>query len=160
MRAPPAPARPPPELGQVGERGRAWRGRLSGGTWARPRGPRAPHASGAERGGLLGLGGGSSLRSGFLLPATVLTRFLEPPSDIYLTSQFSLLGAGWEGWRQGGGRLAEMGSERGNLFFSLHRPRLPRPLVESHPEALDLRGSASPLDSKGNQESRQSTPSI
>lgn len=81
-RTPPAPAVPKHQA-------IAGRGEGAGYPGALGRDPRGPglrtHASGTGR-GLLGLGGGSSPRSGFLLPATVLTRFLESPSDIYLTS--------------------------------------------------------------------------
>ena len=114
--------------------------------------------SGAER-GPLGLGGGSSLRSGFLLPATVLTRFLESPSDIYLTSWFSLPGAGGRdgGRAQGGGGWRRWGA-KGETFSSLRQaaaasllrgvpPPAPRP-----PEVSQLLGV------KGNKESRWSTP--
>lgn len=68
------------------------------------------------------LRGGSSLRSGFLLSATVLTRFLGPPSDIYLTSQFSLSGPAG-GVEAGRGEAGGEGSHRGTVFPP-HRPRL------------------------------------
>lgn len=102
----PVRARPQPqELQEVGGPRRAGRGAGCPiqGRWGEAGGGPGlhSHASGAGQ-GLLGLGGGSALRSGFLLSATVLTSFLEPPSDIYLTSQFSLPGARREGWRQGG----------------------------------------------------------
>lgn len=72
-------------------------GQLPGSGNSGGRGPDQP-GLGTQQGRSRGcwLRGGSALRSGFLLSATVLTRFLGPPSAIYLTSQFSLSG------RQGG----------------------------------------------------------
>lgn len=113
-------------------------GRRPRGAWVRPEGAQGSarsHASGAGQ-GPLGLGGGSPLRSGFLLSATVLTPFLEPPSDIYLTSQFSLPGASREGRRQGGEGRWPWGAKGKHFLPSAQAP--PASLPRGVPPAADL----------------------
>lgn len=86
-----------------------------------------------------------------------MTRFLESPSDIYLTSWFSLPGAS----RRDGGRAGEAGGDgerKGKHFLPSDRPRLPRSYVGSHLGALRPPGVSQLLGVKGNKESRWSTP--
>lgn len=144
-RTPPAPAAPTPQGEEVRGPGPHRRGLAIQGSLGEARGASAlgTHALGAGQ-GLLGLGGGSALRSGFLLSATVLTRFLEPPSDIYLTSQFSLPGASREGWRQGGKGQRRWGARGKHFLPSAQAPAasLPRGVP---PRTSRLSGINQPL---------------
>lgn len=153
-------ARPQPQQCQLSSKSRSARGGGYPGALRRdPRGPGlSTHISGAEQ-GPLGLGGGSSLRSGFLLPATVLTRFLESPSDIYLTSWFSLPGAGRRdgGRAQGGGGWRRWGA-KGETFSSLRQAAAASLLRGVPPQAPRPPGVSQLLGVKGKKESRWFTP--
>ena len=86
-----------------------------------------------------------------------MTRFLESPSDIYLTSWFSLPGAS----RRDGGRAGEAGGDgerKGKHFFPLQQAAAASLLRGVPPRALRPPGVSQLLRVKGNKESRSSTP--